>query len=156
MDELLEKFKRDCDEMVIRARRDKQINEEFRYKMLNVINGLNALVPELLNQVNALIEGIKDSTISAIAMEQRLKELNVAANIITTRTQAVQSSMPHDEMALRRGEFDECTLLYSMFNTTNNIVAELINMTGSLTVEYANSILQEKALSDQLKQAEQR
>ena len=89
-------------------------------------------------------------------MEQRLKELNVAANIITTRTQAVQSSMPHDEMALRRGEFDECTLLYSMFNTTNNIVAELINMTGSLTVEYANSILQEKALSDQLKQAEQR
>ena len=29
MDELLEKFKRDCDEMVIRARRDKQINEEF-------------------------------------------------------------------------------------------------------------------------------
>ncbi len=156
MDELLEKFKRDCDEMVIRARRDKQINEEFRYKMLNVINGLNALVPELLNQANALIEGIKDSTISAITMEQRLKELNVAANIITTRTQAVQSSMPHDEMALRRGEFDECTLLYSMFNTTNNIVAELINMTGSLTVEYANSILQEKTLSDQLEQAEQR
>ncbi len=156
MDELLEKFKRDCDEMVIRARRDKQINEEFRYKMLNVINGLNALVPELLNQANALIEGIKDSTISAITMEQRLKELNVAANIITTRTQAVQSSMPHDEMALRRGEFDERTLLYSMFNTTNNIVAELINMTGSLTVEYANSILQEKTLSDQLEQAEQR
>lgn len=156
MDEMLTKFQKDCDDFVERVRREKTINEEFRYQMLKVFNGLNALVPELLTQVTSLIEGIKDSTISSILMEQRLKELNKAATIITTRTQAVQSSIAYSNTYKRNGEFDEHALLYMMVNTMNDIVGQLINMVGNLTVEYSNSILQEHVLTEALNKADQR
>ena len=155
MDEFLARYKKACDEMVESYRRNQQINEEFRHKMLSLINGLNALIPELLEQVNSLVGEIKDSTINAIEMQKRLNALNIAANIITTETQTVQSNMTYDEPRLRRGEVDERTLLYAMFTTTSNTIADLFKMVGNLTVEYANSILQEKSLSDQLDQVEQ-
>lgn len=154
LDLMLEKFQVECDDFIIRCRRKKQTDEEFRYKMLHIFNTLNNMVPILLNHVDTLINGIKDSTINSMNIEAELNKFGVAANTIIQKCREVQSSMARDNYYKRDGVFDEYGLLYSMVNTMNDIVGRLIRMVGSLTVTYSNSLINEKALSDQLAELE--